>query len=73
MVVINWVCENWAILEPIILSVVAAILLWKAAQIALNIAMNASPLMIIVTVITAIIGAIIWLSNKVGGLSVLWN
>lgn len=73
VVVINWVCENWAILEPIILSVVAAILLWKAAQIALNIAMNASPLMIIVTVITAIIGAIIWLSNKVGGLSVLWN
>lgn len=73
VVVINWVGENWAILEPIILSVVAAILLWKAAQIALNIAMNASPLMIIVTVITAIIGAIIWLSNKVGGLSVLWN
>ena len=73
VVVINWVCENWAILEPIILSVVAAILLWKAAQIALNIAMNASPLMIIVTVIAAIIGAIIWLSNKVGGLSVLWN
>lgn len=73
VVVINWVCENWAILEPIILSVVAAILLWKVVQIALNAVMYACPLTWIIIAIAAVIGAIIWLSNKVGGLSVLWN
>ena len=73
VVVINWVCENWAILEPIILGVVAAILLWKVVQIALNAVMYACPLTWIIIAIAAVIGAIIWLSNKVGGLSVLWN
>lgn len=73
VVVINWVGENWAILEPIILGVVAAILLWKVVQIALNAVMYACPLTWIIIAIAAVIGAIIWLSNKVGGLSVLWN
>ena len=60
---ISWVKDNWAWLEPVIGGVVGAIVAYKTAvsiatgvQWALNAAMNANPIGLIITVIGALIG-----------------
>jgi len=71
---ISFIKEAWTIfraLEPVIAMVVGAFLTYKgviiaitAAQTALNLVMNANPIGIIITLIGALTGAVIWLTKN---------
>lgn len=76
---INWMAENWGWLGPIIYGVVAAIVAFKVAtmiangvQMLFNTTLNACPLIAIISLIIAIITAIMaWIDNM-GGLKAVW-
>ena len=82
----QWISDNWATIEPILLAVAAAVGVlavafgvWKLvtlaqtiAQWALNSALLASPITWIVLAIAAVVGAIVYWINKIGGLRVAW-
>lgn len=75
----NFIAENWAIIEPMVIGIAVAFGLWKlqtmlmtAAQWLLNAAMNANPLWLIITAIVAIIVAIASWVKSVGGIRVAW-
>lgn len=77
--VINWVAQNWSVIQPILAGVVAALIAWKtvtllvaAAQAILNMVLMASPLTWIILVIAIIIGLIAMWISYVGGLQVAW-
>ncbi|MEJ8548156.1 tape measure protein [Brevibacillus borstelensis] len=59
--VYNFVSTNWAVIEPILWGIVAAIGAWKIAQIGLNIAMMANPIGITIMLIAGLIGVIVFL------------
>jgi tape measure domain-containing protein len=80
MSVAQFASENWSWLGPVIMGVVSALLAWKIATIAMtvaqwamNAAMLASPITWVVLIIGALIAAVVWLANKVGGFNVLWQ
>lgn len=87
MSIVNVIADHWGIVEPILIGVAAGLIAWKvatlaqaaatwiatAAQNGLNLAMLASPVTWITLAIAALVAAVVWLSNKVGGLSVLWQ
>ncbi len=50
-----------------------ATIAWTVAQWALNIAMNANPIGIVIMAISALIGIIMALARRMGGFSNLWN
>ena len=64
--------EAMEYLEPVIYGVVAAWVAWEAAQIALNIAMNANPIGLIVLAIAAVVAAIAVWAQSIGGFKVAW-
>ena len=82
----QWISDNWATIEPVLLAVAAAVGVlavafgvWKLvtlaqtiAQWALNSALLASPITWIVLAIAAVVGAIVYWINKIGGLKVAW-
>lgn len=69
---ISFMQTNWAIVEPILWGVVGALIGMKVAQIALNLAMDANPIIAIVSVIFALISALLaWAANTIG-LKVIW-
>jgi len=82
----QWISDNWATIEPVLLAVAAAVGVlavafgvWKLvtlaqtiAQWALNSALLASPITWIVIAIAAVVGAIVYWINKIGGLRVAW-
>lgn len=82
----QWISDNWATIEPVLLAVAAAVGVlavafgvWKLvtlaqtiAQWALNSALLASPITRIVLAIAAVVGAIVYWINKIGGLRVAW-
>lgn len=82
----QWISDNWATIEPVLLAVAAAVGVlavafgvWKLvtlaqtiAQWALNSALLASPITWIVLAIAAVVGAIVYWINKIGGLRVAW-
>lgn len=77
--VINWVAQNWSVIQPIIAGVVAGFIAWKAATLAiaaaqaiLNLVLYASPITWIIMAIVAIIAAIAMWISYVGGLQVAW-
>lgn len=70
--VVSFVADNWGIIQPILVGIIAAVGMWTAAQWALNFAMLACPLTWICIGIGLIIAFIAWLINKVGGLKVAW-
>jgi len=59
-------------LVPIILGVAAAMKIWTVAQIALNVAMDANPVMLIITAIAALVLAFIYLWNNCKGFRDFW-
>lgn len=82
----DWIAEHWSTIEPIFWGVAAAVGvlaaafgIWKLvtlaqtiAQWALNSALLASPITWIVIAIAAVVGAIVYWINKIGGLKVAW-
>ena len=82
----QWISDNWATIEPVLLAVAAAVGVlavafgvWKLvtlaqtiAQWALNSALLASPITWIIIAIAAVVGAIVYWINKIGGLKVAW-
>lgn len=69
----DWISSNWAIVEPIIYGIAAAVTFYTIAQWALNASLEANPLMWISTLIGLLVMGITFLANKVGGFGVLWN
>jgi len=76
--------DNWSIIEPIIWGIAAAIVYWTAVQWALNIALSANPIGLIIMAVAALIGLIIalvryfinlWKTNDefAAGLYRTWN
>ena len=77
--IIQWIASNWSTIQPILTGIIAGFLTWKAvtlavavAQAILNAILNANPLMLIITLIAAIIGAIAAWIAAVGGLQAAW-
>ncbi|MCK5130156.1 MAG: tape measure protein [Clostridiales bacterium] len=82
----SWIGENWSTLEPIILGIAsalgvaaAALLIYKGytavmtvVQWALNGAMMANPIILIVGLIAILVGAIVTWVQSVGGLKIAW-
>lgn len=68
--VYNFMSQNWSWIEPIIWGVIAAVTAWTVAQWALNIALTANPIGIVIMGIATFIGVVValvkWLIN-------LWN
>lgn len=74
-----FIADNWVIVEPILYGIAAGLTVWAAATAAqtvqqwlLNAALNASPLTWIVLAVAAIVTAIVYWINAVGGLRVAW-
>lgn len=55
--VVDYLLNNWSTLKPIIYGVVGAISAWTVAQAALNIALVANPIGLVITAIGALAGA----------------
>lgn len=75
--VINWVAQNWSVIQPILAGIVAGLIAWKVAAMAVAaaqflIAVASSPLTLIVLIIALIIGAIVAWIVSIGGLQVAW-
>lgn len=77
--VVEFIANNWGIIEPILLGIVGAVTAWKAvtiaqtiAQWALNTAVWANPLTWVCVVIMLVVAAIVVWINKIGGLKVAW-
>ena len=49
--VYRYIVDNWAQIEPVVQNVVAALIAWKTAQIAVNMVMNSSPLFMFTSLI----------------------
>ena len=64
--------DNWGWIEPIIWAIVAAFIAWKVITIALNTALLANPITLIIVGIVALVAAIITLIQRIGGLHVAW-
>jgi tape measure domain-containing protein len=80
MSVAQFASNNWSQIAPVIWAVVAALLAWKLATIAVtavqqiqNAVMNASPMTWVIRIISALVAIIVFLANKVGGFNVLWQ
>ena len=82
----TWIYDNWSRISPVFYGIAAAIgvvaaafAIWKivtlaqtVAQWALNSALLANPITLIVLAIAAVVGAIVVWINKIGGLKVAW-
>lgn len=75
----QFVAANWSIIQPILVGLAAALIVWKVATLAqtaaqwlLNAALLASPLTWIVLAVAAVVAAIVYWINAVGGLKVAW-
>ncbi|MEF3309520.1 hypothetical protein PV433_11505 [Paenibacillus sp. GYB004] len=55
----SFMTDHWKIIEPILWGIVAAITAWTVAQWALNIALTANPIGVIIMAIAALIGIIV--------------
>lgn len=74
---IQWVMDNWNVIQPVLAGIVAGLIAWKIAAMAVAaaqflIAVASSPLTLIVLIIAAIIGAIAAWIVSVGGLQAAW-
>lgn len=76
---ITWVSQNWSMIQPILVGIIAGFVAWKtatlaiaAAQAILNLVLYASPFTWIVMAIVAIIAAIAMWVAAVGGLQAAW-
>lgn len=72
MAVSDFMAQNWNVIEPIIWGIVGAVVAWKIAQIALNFAVLASPILWVAIAIGVVIGLIYMWIKSVGGLKVAW-
>lgn len=77
--VIQWIADNWGVIQPILTGIVAGFLAWQvatglvaAAQAILNFVLAASPLTWIILAIVAIVAAIAMWISAVGGLQAAW-
>lgn len=77
--VIQFIADNWAVIQPILTGIVAGFLAWQvatglvaAAQAVLNFVLSASPLTWIILAIVAIVAAIAMWISAVGGLQAAW-
>ena len=77
--VIQFIADNWAVIQPILTGIVAGFLAWQvatglvaAAQAILNFVLSASPLTWIILAIVAIVAAIAMWISAVGGLRAAW-
>lgn len=77
--VIQFIADNWAVIQPILTGIVAGFLAWQvatglvaAAQAILNFVLSASPLTWIILAIVAIVAAIAMWISAVGGLQAAW-
>ena len=75
----QFVSANWSIIQPILVGLAAAMIIWKVATLAqaaaqwlLNTALLASPVTWIILAIAAVVAAIVYWINAVGGLRVAW-
>lgn len=75
----QFVAANWSIIQPILVGLAAALIIWKVATLAqtaaqwlLNTALLASPITWIILAIAAVVAAIVYWINAVGGLKVAW-
>jgi len=59
----NYIRNHWPAIEAILWGVVSAVIAWKVAQLALNIALTANPIGAIIMAIAALIGLIIFLAR----------
>lgn len=59
MTIGNFIYDNWSVIEPILWGVVGAVVAWKIAQIALNVALTANPIGVIIMAVAALVGIII--------------
>lgn len=77
--VIQWIADNWGVIQPILTGIVAGFIAWQvatglvaAAQAILNFVLAASPLTWIILAIVAIVAAIAMWISAVGGLQAAW-
>lgn len=77
--VIQWIADNWGVIQPILTGIVAGFLAWQvatglvaAAQAILNFVLAASPLTWIILAIVAIVAAIAMWISAMGGLQAAW-
>lgn len=77
--VIQWIADNWGVIQPVLTGIVAGFLAWQvatglvaAAQAILNFVLAASPLTWIILAIVAIVAAIAMWISAVGGLQAAW-
>lgn len=77
--VIQWIADNWGVIQPILTGIVAGFLAWQvatglvaAAQAILNFVLAASPLTWIILAIVAVVAAIAMWISAVGGLQAAW-
>lgn len=75
----QFIQENWSVIQPILIGIATALIIWKVATLAmaiaqaiLNLVMLASPMTWIILAIAAVVAVIVYWINAVGGLKVAW-
>jgi len=68
----KWIYDNWSTVEPIFWGIAGAIAAVTIAQLAMNLALLASPVTWIAVAIGVIIGLIAYWIQSVGGIKVAW-
>jgi len=71
--VLGWIAGIFAEYPELLWAIIGAIIAWKVAQIALNIAMTANPIGLIITAIALLVAGILILLDKLGLLEPIWE
>jgi len=69
---ISLLAQNWSYIEPVILGIAAAVIVYTLAQQGLNIAMSLSPIMLIALAIGIAVAMIYKWAQSVGGIKIAW-